>query len=46
MGDRECPKCGKESLIEKGLTTWVCLDPECKEEFDSDDLDRDVEFDY
>ena len=39
MGDRECPNCGEETLIEKGLSKWVCLNPDCEEEFDEKDLD-------
>jgi ribosomal protein L37AE/L43A len=44
MGDRECPNCGEESLIEKTLTIWVCMNPNCKEEYNVEDLDRDVEW--
>lgn len=45
MGDRECPNCEQESLVEKGLTKWVCLNPECGEEYTEEDLDADIEFD-
>lgn len=39
VGDRICPECGEETLVEKGLTKWVCLNSDCKEEFDEDFLE-------
>jgi ribosomal protein L37AE/L43A len=41
MGDRECPACEKESLVEKGLNKWKCL--ECGEIFNDKDLEGDFE---
>ena len=43
MEDRICPACEQESLVEKGLTTWKCLNDACKEEFETDFLDADLE---
>jgi len=43
MGDRICPACEQESLVEKGLTTWKCLNSSCKEEFETGFLDADLE---
>lgn len=40
VGDRECPSCGKVSLIERGLYKWVCTNENCKEEFDEEYLDE------
>lgn len=40
MGDRECPECGQESLVEKTISIWKCLNPECKMEFDEEWLDE------
>jgi ribosomal protein S27AE len=37
MGDRECPNCQVDSLIEQGIDKWICL--KCKEVFKEDDLD-------
>lgn len=31
VGDRECPNCEVDSLIEKGLRQWKCLI--CKKSF-------------
>lgn len=45
MGDRECPNCGEESLIEKAGHKWACLNPECEEEYTDEELDIDVEWD-
>ncbi|GAB6440509.1 hypothetical protein bcgnr5369_02360 [Bacillus cereus] len=44
-GDRICPSCEEESLVEKGLTKWMCLNPMCKEEYESSFLDDGVELD-
>ena len=43
MGDRECPNCQEDTLIEKGLSKWECL--KCGEIFDEAFLDED-ECDY
>ena len=43
MGDRICPACEQETLVEKGLTTWKCLNSSCKEEFETEYLDADLE---
>lgn len=45
-GDRICPSCEEESLIEKGLTTWECLNLKCKDTFKEEDLDADNEADW
>jgi ribosomal protein L37AE/L43A len=37
MGDRECPVCGEDTLVEANLTKWKCL--KCKEVFDVAYLD-------
>lgn len=42
-GDRECPNCGEESLVEETLIKWVCQNPDCKEEYTNDELDVDIE---
>lgn len=41
MGDRECLDCLEESLIEKGLTDWVCLI--CNRIYDERFLDENEE---
>lgn len=38
-GDRMCPSCDTESLIEKGLSDWICLNPSCGKLFSEKDLD-------
>ncbi|WP_188006859.1 hypothetical protein GGGNBK_21255 [Sporosarcina sp. ANT_H38] len=42
-GDRMCPDCDTESLVEKGLTQWVCLNPVCESVFETEYLDLDIE---
>lgn len=37
MGDRECPNCQEDTLIEHTLTKWKCL--VCNEIFDEKYLD-------
>ncbi|MDF2533946.1 MAG: hypothetical protein K0R18_103 [Bacillales bacterium] len=37
MGDRECPNCEEDSLVEESLSKWKCLI--CKEVFDEAFLD-------
>ena len=37
MGDRECPNCEEDTLIEDGLNKWKCL--KCHEIFDEESLD-------
>lgn len=37
FGDRECPDCLKESLVEQGLAKWKCLN--CGKVFDEEWLD-------
>lgn len=37
--DRECPNCGKMSLVELGKTKWKCMNPDCNEIFDEEFLD-------
>jgi ribosomal protein L37AE/L43A len=41
MGDRECPSCGEETLVEKGLDKWVCLN--CNDIFNDVDLEGEEE---
>lgn len=43
FGDRECPECEMESLIEHGLTEWKCTNPECRKVFDEEWLDYNEE---
>jgi ribosomal protein S27AE len=38
MGDRECPNCCEDTLIEDGLSKWKCL--KCGEVFDEKWLDE------
>lgn len=45
QGDRECPGCGEESLVEIGLTKWKCLNPECGQIYDEEWLDDGEEMD-
>ena len=40
LGDRICPDCGEESLVEKGLRKWICLNSNYRAEFDEDFLDE------
>lgn len=45
-GDRMCPECDTDSLVEKGLVHWICLNPSCKlliHENDLDDADAEPE---
>ncbi|MGZ9868156.1 hypothetical protein ACU3L3_07015 [Priestia endophytica] len=44
MGERICPNCEQESLVEKGLAKWICLNSSCGEIFDEAYLDAHVEF--
>jgi ribosomal protein L37AE/L43A len=37
MGDRECPTCLEDTLIEQSLRKWKCL--KCEEVFDEKFLD-------
>ncbi|MGG1664468.1 hypothetical protein [Brevibacillus sp. NRS-1366] len=37
MGDRECPICEEDTLIESSLGKWKCL--KCNEVFDEEFLD-------
>ncbi|MED1203039.1 hypothetical protein [Heyndrickxia acidicola] len=46
IGDRSCPVCGQETLIEEGLSTWICLNPDCKEEYSYEELDADTEIEF
>lgn len=39
VGDRECPSCGKISLIENSINTWKCTNKDCSEVFDEEYLD-------
>ncbi|WJV20745.1 hypothetical protein QU593_10045 [Rossellomorea marisflavi] len=39
IGDRICPKCLEESLVEKGSSKWICINSDCREEFDEKFLD-------
>jgi len=43
MGDRLCPACEQETLVERSLTIWKCLNSDCKEEFETHYLDADLE---
>lgn len=43
MGDRICPSCEQESLVEQSLKKWKCFNPNCGETFEDDWLDSDVE---
>ncbi|WP_215154196.1 hypothetical protein [Paenibacillus sp. ISL-20] len=43
MGDRECPICEEDTLIEHSLTKWKCL--KCGEMFEEEWLDKDAEID-
>ncbi|MFS0855191.1 hypothetical protein [Paenibacillus taichungensis] len=38
IGDRECPVCEEDTLVEAGSTKWRCL--KCKEVFDENYLDE------
>lgn len=38
-GDRFCPQCDTESLVEKGLVHWECLNSSCGLVIHEDDLD-------
>lgn len=40
MGDRECPVCEEESLVETSLTKWKCLNPKCGVVLDDKFLDE------
>lgn len=40
-GDRECPDCEINSLVEYGSTKWKCL--KCGEIFEEEWLDSDIE---
>lgn len=42
-GDRVCPGCDRESLVEKGLTKWICLNSKCQNEYTNEELDADIE---
>ena len=42
MGDR-CPSCEQESLVENGLQTWICLNQQCGDVFNEEELDFDIE---
>jgi ribosomal protein L37AE/L43A len=41
VGDRECPNCEEDTLIEEGLNNWKCL--KCDQVFSESDLDGDEE---
>lgn len=38
-GDRICPDCEEETLVEKSIREWVCLNPDCQQIFDEEFLD-------
>lgn len=46
--DRECPFCGQETLVEKSLTIWKCINPTCGKEVEDEWLDdgEDLEENY
>ena len=44
-GDRMCPDCDTDSLVEKGLIEWVCLNPTCGTVHLTKDLDFGIELD-
>lgn len=45
-GDRICPQCDTESLVEDGLHHWKCLNPNCGYLIHEEDLDdKDAEVD-
>lgn len=39
VGDRWCPSCDQETLVEHGSTKWICLNTECQEIHREEDLD-------
>lgn len=41
MGDRICPDCNECTLVEKGLTTWECL--QCDNIYTETELDEGIE---
>lgn len=36
MDNKECPGCGKDSLVEHGKETLVCLNEDCREVISED----------